>query len=260
MEVGDQTIQHLEAIPGVNEDFRPAGGRFHVSVLPRPRFHSAAGGRTHTDDATAVCLGTVDKFSRFGRDDTVFAVHIMVEDILLLHRAERTQTNMEGHIAEVYAHSLHLLQQFRRKVKTSRRGSSTAYYAGIHRLIPLTILQFRLNVGRQRHLAQPIQYLKENALIIKADKAIAIGQLIHDLARQRTITKGYLRPLFEALTGAHKTFPHLLATIDQQQHLAGTATGQTLTQQTGRQHAGVVENETIPFTEIVCQIIKMPMG
>ena len=75
-------------------------------------------------------------------------MHIVVEDILLLHRAERTQTNMEGHITEVHTHSLHLLQQLRRKVKPCRRGSGTAYHAGIHRLIPFPILQFFLDIDK----------------------------------------------------------------------------------------------------------------
>ena len=56
-------------------------------------------------------LGAVDEVRRLLGDDTVLAVHIVVQDVLLLHRSEGAQAHMEGHIADGDAHGLHLVHQ-----------------------------------------------------------------------------------------------------------------------------------------------------
>ncbi len=89
-------------------------------------------------------FGAVDEIRRLLRDDTVFAVHLVVGDLLLLHRAEGAKTHMERHIADVHALGLDLLQQLRGEVQPCRGGRGAAQYLGIHGLIPLLVLQLSL--------------------------------------------------------------------------------------------------------------------
>ena len=126
--------------------------------------------------APAVGFGTVDEVRRLLWDHAVFAVHLVVGDLVLLHGAEGAKTHMERHIADVHALGLDFLQQLRREVQSRRGGRRAAQHLGVHRLIPLLILKLLLDVGRQGHFAQTLQHLQEDSLVIKAHQTVAVRQ------------------------------------------------------------------------------------
>ena len=113
VEIRHECIHHLEAVARVDVDARPACGRLHVSVLLRPALERAARRCTDADHASAARLRLVDKRRRLRRDNAVFAVHIVLLDVVLLDRTERTEADMQRHIADVHALGLDLLQQLR---------------------------------------------------------------------------------------------------------------------------------------------------
>ena len=98
----------------------------------------------------------------------------MVCDVLRFDRPERTQAHMEGHVAEVYPHGLDLLQECFREVQPCRRGGGGTDLFGVDGLVPLPILQFRFDIGGQRHLSQAFQDLQKDPFVEEADEPIAI--------------------------------------------------------------------------------------
>ena len=257
VEVGDEGVRHLEAVARIDKDIRPAGAGPHGAVLPHPGFYRAAGGGAHADDAPAIGTGTVDEVGCLLGDDAVLAVHLMLGDFVLLHRTEGAKAHVQRHIANANAHGLHLFQQLLRKMQARRGCGGAAHHLGIHRLVALAILQFLLDIRRQGHFAQPIQHLKEDALIVEPHQPVAAGQFLRNLGSQLAVAKGELRAFAHFLAGPHQTFPRLVAPVDQQQHLARAAARQTLAQQPCRKHAGIIEDQAVPRPQKIRQLIKM---
>ena len=140
VEIRHECIHHLEAVARVDVDARPACGRLHVSVLLRPALERAARRCTDADHASAARLRLVDKRRRLRRDNAVFAVHIVLLDVVLLDRTERTEADMQRHIADVHALCLNFFQQLRREVQARRRRGGAAVDLGIDGLVALLIL------------------------------------------------------------------------------------------------------------------------
>ena len=186
-------------------------------------------------------------------------MHLVVGDLVLLHGAEGAKTHMERHIADVHALGLDLLQQLRGEVQSRRRGRRAAQYFGVYRLIPLLILKLLLDVGRQGHFTQMLQNLQENSLVIKAHQTVAVRQDLCDLCRQLAVAEGEFGSLPHMPSRAHQTFPRLFSPVDEQQHLTGAASRQTLPQQTGGQHPGIVQDQAVTGVQEVRQLVEMVM-
>ena len=52
-----------------------------------------------------------------------------------------------------------------------------------------------LDVGRQRHLAEPLEHLKENSLVVEAYQAVAVRQNLGNLRRQLAVAEAHPRTL-----------------------------------------------------------------
>ena len=72
MEIGDQSVQHLEAVAGIDEDAGPARRLLQSAVLGGKALHRPAGGSPHTDDPAAVPLGLIDGAGGLLWDHAVF--------------------------------------------------------------------------------------------------------------------------------------------------------------------------------------------
>ena len=258
VKVGDQRIHTLEGIAGVDKDVGPAGSSGQTAVLPGKALQRAAGGGAHGDDPAALFLGLADDAGGLLRDDAKLRMHLMVLDLLRLHRAEGAQAHMQRHVAQLHALGGDLLHQFLGKMQPGGGGSGAADFPGIDGLIPLAVLQLLLDIGRQRHFAQPLQHLQEDALIIKADDAVAaLRHALHG-SLQFPVAEKDLRAGLGLSSGAAETFPAALPQIPQQHQLHAAAGGPGA-DQPGRQHPGIVKDHAVPFPQIVQQLIKMPV-
>ena len=228
VEVGHQAVHHLEFVAGVDIDVRPAGPGLHMAVVRGPGLQCPAGGGAHADAPAPTGPGLVDEVRRLLWDGAVLAVHGVVLDGVLLHRAEGAEAHMEGHIADPHAFSLDDVQQLRREVEPRRGGGGAAQDLGVHGLIPLLVLELLLDIGGQGHPAQVLQHLQEDALVVEADQAAALLQLLYDLGGELSIAEGELRALAELPAGAHQALPDIFAPVIEQQHLADAATGEPL--------------------------------
>ena len=97
MEVGNQAVQNAEAITGVDEDFGVAALRAQCSVLIRRGFEGAAARRADTYNATARRLCAVHSLCGFLAHHIELLVHMVLQNVLLLHRAEGAESHVEGH-------------------------------------------------------------------------------------------------------------------------------------------------------------------
>ena len=64
---------------------------------------------------------------------------------------------MQRDILNLDAFGFQLIEQLRRKMQTGRRRGGGTFNLGVNRLITLRIIQFFLNVRRQRNIAQLFQ-------------------------------------------------------------------------------------------------------
>ena len=66
-------------------------------------------------------------------------MHVMLRDLIHLYRTERAKSYMQRNSCNVYAFSLNLFEQFRRKMQAGRRRGRGAGVGRIDRLIAVLI-------------------------------------------------------------------------------------------------------------------------
>ena len=159
VEIGDEGVQHLESVPRIDKDISPPGALRHGPVLRRKALHRAAGGGAYADDPAPVLFRLVDDAGGFPGNHTELRMHLVVRNLLRLDRAEGAQPHMECNVANLYTHFPHLLQQLGGEMEPCGGCGGGAHHLGIYRLIPLLILELRLDVRRKGHTAQPLQNL-----------------------------------------------------------------------------------------------------
>lgn len=143
-------------------------------------------------------------------------------------------------------------------MQTGGRRRSTADDLGIDRLITLLILEFFLNIGRQRHAAELLQHLKEDTFIMEFNQTVAVRQDFLNLRRQLTIAESDLRALAQTASRTDQALPDIVAAVDQQKDLRNAA-ARAVSDQARGQDAGIVEHETVAGIQELRQLIKMMM-
>ena len=127
---------------------------------------------------------------------------------------------------------------------------------GIHRLIPVLILQLVSDIRRQRHLPQLVQNFLENAFVGKLNQPVSLLHHIHDRPLQKTVTKGNHRPRLRLLPRFHQRFPDIMLLSLEQQYLDLRFRILLHTKQPGRNHLRVIDDKAVPFLQIGGNIPK----
>ena len=153
MEIRDQCIQHLETISGIYEYLSIVTAGLYHALLVRGTLHGTAAGGTHADHTTTLSLRLIDCVRCFLRHLIILGMHMMLQHIFFLHRAESPQSHMQGHISDLNALVRDLLQKFPGKMETRCRRCRRALIFCINGLITVLILQFMSDIRRQGHLA-----------------------------------------------------------------------------------------------------------
>ena len=258
MEIGNQGIHGLEPIARIDEDIRPSGLGCKGSVLIDKGFQRPAGGGSHADNPSPGCSGFVEDGSCLVIHHAQLAVHMVFQNLLRLHRAEGAKPNMEGDKGRIHALCPDGIQQLLRKVQTGSGGCGRANLPGIDGLIPLLILQFCLDVGRQRHFSQPLQHFQKNSGIVEFHHPVSILLYGSDGGSQFPISKNHFAAHLHFPAGLAKALPAAVSQIPKQQHLHGAAGG-SVTQKSCRQNPGIVHHQTVAGVQVVDDIIKMLM-
>ena len=259
MEVGDQSVQYLKLVARIDEDVGVALLLVQRQALfGAQRLEGAAAGGAHRDDPLAVCLGLVDQVRCLLRQIVVFGVHLVLGDLVLLDRSEGAKANVQRHRRDVDPLCADLVQQFVGEVQPRGRCSGRTQLVGIDGLVALVVLKLRGDVGRQRHVADLLEYRVDAfPLVGKADQAVAALHRLQHLAGHQPVAKGELDPRLCLFTGFDQRFPDVLLLLFQQQHLDVPAGVGLDAVQARRDNAGVVDHQQVAWIQIVDDVIKM---
>ena len=141
-------------------------------------------------------------------------------------------------------------------MQTCGGGGGGAVDLGVYRLIAFSVGQLLLDIGRQGHLAQALQHLQEDALIMEPDQLIARIQGVHNRGRQGAISKGQLRTGLGLSARFGQAFPDAVSLVLEQKNLHGP---HPVAQKACRQHTGVVEYQAVSGIQQIQNVIKMPV-
>ena len=141
----------------------------------------------------------------------------------------------------------------------SRRGcGGGADLTGIDGLIPLLILKFLLDVGRQGHLPKAFQHFQKNSFVPEFHHPVAVLPHFPNNGRQLAVSENDLVADLHFPTGLAQALPALVAQVPQKQHLHHAAGG-TVPHEPGGQHPGIVHHQTVAGVQIVDDVVKMLM-
>ena len=144
-------------------------------------------------------------------------------------------------------------------MQAGRRRGCAAELAGINRLIALLILQLRLDIRRQRHFAQPLKHLQEDAVIVKLHDLVAVGDCVDDRGGQLPVAKRERSAGLGLAARAGQALPLAVAEVAQQQHFDCTA-GAAVAEQARREHTRIVEHKAVIRAQKLRQLVKMVVG
>ena len=141
-------------------------------------------------------------------------------------------------------------------MKSCRRCCRAAVKLRVHRLIHVRIFQLVCDVRRQRHLTEPFQNLLKDPVIIEFHQAIPIIQNIHDFCGQRAVAKGHFRPRTQLLAGTHQCLPNIILTPLQQQNFRICAGSLLGSEESCRNHSGVVQNQRLSRLQVINNVME----
>ena len=138
------------------------------------------------------------------------------------------------------------------------RRSGGAVDLGIDGLITFLVLKLFLDVGRQGHFAELGQDLQKEPFIVELDQFVAVLLRTNNGCSQKTLAEGELRSHWRLTSGLGQTFPDVVACVLQKQNFHGPARC-SLPEQASREDAGVVQHETVTGTQVVQNVVKLPV-
>ena len=134
----------------------------------------------------------------------------MLFHIIYLYRTEGSQTYMKGHVGNVNPFFLYFFQKLLCEMQTCSRCCGRAFVFGIYGLITVLVFQFMGDIRRQRHLAQLIQDLLKDSLIVELDQSVTFIYHIQDLALQNPISESDLCSRAGLFARLDQTLPDII--------------------------------------------------
>ena len=101
-------------------------------------------------------------------------VHLVIQDVILLYRAERAETNVQRNIRGIHSLIGELFKHLVCEVQTCCRRCRRACLTAVDGVVAVVLFQLCGDVGRQRHLTYAVKDIEEIALKIKADYTVAL--------------------------------------------------------------------------------------
>ena len=184
-------------------------------------------------------------------------MHLVLFDVVDLDRTERPEADMQSDFADGDAHVFDLFQEFRREVQTGGRRRGGAQLVAVDGLVPLLVLEFFVDVRRQRHLADLLENGVEVAVIGKPHDSAAVVRDVGHGACEPSIAKGKDGARFRPLARLAEALPEVQFSLLQQQELDDRSRLLLDPVDAGRQDAGVVQDEAVAGTQIVEDVRKM---
>ena len=259
MEIRDQRVEPAELITRIDENIGPAVVLSDLPALCGDRLDRAAARRADRYHLAAAPFGGVDRIGRLLRHPVVLRMHLVLLNFLHADWPESTEADVQRDERDLHALCADLLEQRRREMQAGRRRGGGALLFRVHRLVALLVRELFLDIGRQRHLPDLIELCEKIAGTVKAEHPVAVRLDLHDLAGHRAARKGENSAGLCALAGACERFPHIVPAVFKQQELHVRARILLDAVNARRQHAGIVEHETVAGVQVIDNIAKMPV-
>ena len=209
-------------------------------------------------------FGGVDRLGGFVGDEELLGIHLVLREVLDIHRAEVAQPHVERHESPIDALDLHALHQVLREVHAGRRGRHGALFLGEDRLVAFGVLGFDLlaHPFRQGRFAQREERLLEllvGAVEQEAQRAAARGGVVDHLGHQQVVVAE-----IEFVADAdlarrvhqHVPQPQFAVQFAQQEDLDLGAGLLLVAVEARREDLGIVEDEQILFVEVLDDVLE----
>ena len=256
VEVRDDGIDDLEVIAGVDEDAGPAALAGDLVLGGGGGLEGADARRADGDDAVAGLLRRHDELGGLVGDAVVLLVHLVLLDVVDAHGAEGAEADVQGDEAEVDAHLAQFLHLLFGEVQAGGRGGGGALLAVVDGLIALLVLEFLVDVGRQRRLAEAVEDLLEDAVVVELDDAAAEVGVLGHRARELIAEADDIAGL-GLLAGLDERLPMVRVEAAQEEDLDLAARLVAVTNQAGRHDARVVEDQGVARLEEFLEIVEV---
>ena len=184
---------------------------------------------------------------------------MVLRDLVCLDGAECSESHMQRDIGKRNALVRNALQQLLCEVQSGRRRGGGAGDAGIDRLIALAVGKLLADIGRKRHLAEALEQLEEDPLIVELHQAVAALLLGRDRRGERAVAEREFSTGMQLSARLGKAFPDAAAFVLQKQQLHGSARRHAVAEQARGQHARIVHHKAVARLQVVHDIIKMPV-
>ena len=209
-------------------------------------------------------FGRVDRFGGGLLDEELLGVHLVLREVLDVHRAEVSQPDVQRHERLVDALDLHALHQVFREVHAGRRGSHGALLLGEDGLVTLGVLGFDLLAYplRQRRFAQREERMLEllvGAVEQEAQRAPARGRIVDHLGHQQVVIAEVEFVADADLAGRvdqHVPEPQFAVQFAQQENLDLGTRLLLVAVEACWEDFGVVEYEEVFFVEVFDDVFE----
>jgi hypothetical protein len=223
----------------------------------------SAGSGSDGHDASAGGSCPVDFLCRIRWQIIVLAVHHMVVDLFRLHGSEGTEPDVEREVddSDADAHEMggHLLGE----VETGRRGCRRPVVPCIDGLISRDVVQFFVDIGRQRDGTDHIEHGLPDTVETKANDPVAIFEHVQDLRVQNEATGGIRKLEHVTGTGAApglgEYFPVIPLEATKKKKFDASPGIHLAADQSSREDTGVVADKAVSWPKERWQVGKREM-
>jgi len=233
VEVGEEGVDDLELVGGVDEDVGAAAGGGEWFALTAEVFEGAGDGGADGHDAP----GGIDLGGGCGLEGEVFLVHAVLAGVLDGDGAECANADVEGEEAVGLGG-----EEFGGEVKSGGGGGDGAVLFGEDGLVAIAVGLFLLavNVGREGEAA--VDGFIDGG--IPGDEAVALGIDVGDGADASADGDGAAG--LHAFAGADEAAPEEGIGVVEAEEFGAAVVGE----EAGREDAGVVEDEAVAGAEV----------
>ena len=250
----------MEVVGREDEAVRPAVELFELSVGRDRGLENALNSCADSHDFVSVEVCFVDDVARLLVDVHLFAVHLVLRQILDIYLAEVAESTMQGNEGEVHTLDFHHLHQLRREVQASRRSRHSTFLLSKDCLEVLGILRQdialddllgdrRLAKGEEGAFELVVRTIEE-----EAERAAATGGIVYHLSHQGLVLAEVELVADTNLAcriDQHVPETHVFIQFAKQEDLNLGTCLLLVSVETSREDFGVVEHEDVLLVEVV---------
>ena len=267
MEIGDYAVRNRKTVRRENEFVGPSVERLHLVVCSDKGFQTADDGNTHCQHFVAGILGGIDQLCRLRGDNEPLGIHLVLGQVLHIHRTEMAYAHMQGNVSLVDILEYHSVEEFPAEMQTCRRSANRTFLRSKNGLIALGILgsHLRFHPLRNRGLTERVEHALElliTSVVEETESSAATGCVVYDLSNEGIVfSKIEFVSDTDFACRVHDYIPEPLLTVQfpQKKNLDIGPGLLLFAIESCRENFRIVENEGVALFEVVDDILEQPV-